>query len=61
MPSPTYTVSIDGIKYTVAAETRVEARWFAARKYVRYRYGSADVDPGAFAIKADIIDAPPSD
>jgi len=60
MPSHTYTVRINGIKYTVAAETRVEARWFAAHEHVRYQYGSASVDPGAFAVKADIVDAPPS-
>jgi hypothetical protein len=60
MPSNTYTVSIDGIRYTVTAETRVEARWFAAQEYVRYQYGAASVDPGAFAVKADIVDVQPS-
>ena len=58
MPSHAYVVSIGGLKCVVSAETRVEARWFAAHEYVRYRYGSASIDPGAFALKADIIDAP---
>jgi hypothetical protein len=57
MPSNTYTVRINGIRYTVTAETRVEARWFAAQEHVRYHYGAASVDPSAFAVEADIVEA----
>jgi len=55
------TSRINGIRYTVTAETRVEARWFAAQDHIRYQYGSASVDPSTFAVEADIVDAPPND